>query len=1255
MQKLLLTLFVVFCCNTFVYATVKQPDFSSVLSSYPTKENIYDAIETLSGRDGEAEYSDLLNTVNSLMTSPATRMNVISALKQYPVRSLLGALTDALPDKWNGATNENIAVVEALAKLGGGKCSEIISTELGIAIRENADKAIISRIIDSLILSDPGSALNYLMNHSRFKYSNSIDDFWKQPIIASIKACLNKPNFDPYIISVSRYLISSRLRKENGHYKFDTGVESVSKDIFTELATSLATQSSIPALSALIFYNLTDDINIQTIAGNVNYGAFAGAPWLASNPKELTVVLSENNNKVRSILAQYDFPCPDVYPFGTGDHQALLRSLHELKGPLSSTTMESFNSIHNIKAKAIDEIDKYIFYGISTLYGLPALQKARLPLNNNANELFWREESQRLASVVSFALGEYNLQGPQELRTAQFMVNKEFERLATVAYAILRSQSWGVNIGKRGSIADIDTLLDSLSTLPAREYMPVSVSIKTLPDLNGTVSLPTNLSCKNPLFSTKERTLALDTAQFLETSRITCPDSSSSTIRWVGNVPLYLLPCLQRHPRLLDFLGINLTARELISSSQSPNINSDDLDIVLRDTEKSVPLLYLLWNGGEISWNDVKSTLLADEFDNNTTVSPLPFSPDPALPSSLAYLSQSIPPSGIYSETEIHSLSNLFKEQVGKILAAKGKSTVCTFASNIVSARLSDRIWQQYVIPCDNSSAGGQVSYCTGYQYGNNPQKVALLNHYGNGVKQANNEIKTFKAWDLESLSGQRIEKIVLLRGWISGNVRTFLGLYLLKSQQGDRVTFAEVSLDKIPQWLRSTILSSPSILFNYRLDLAGATAGNQKNASLIAIITEQMSQFAELRQKDHLAFDTLPSNPIEISLLPLKKTPYGQFRTRQVGFARTLSTLTPADQMLTDETVNPDFSTKVFTSWKEAVRQVSQNVEAEKARVNDELNRAIEQPFSIGISVTFGALPIPLFGLTASSGSWSAVLTTNFSNMFSFFPTWNGIGIPILVGTSTAPGSTGSSPPGPAEASPSPADIAPATPLPKAIVQEQVGSAVYTSSRAGNSLLSAPACYVDLTTRAQIDPTGYFAFVYSLVENIPNWSKQKVEGFVGAFQRCKSARDDMTPCNFFVLDVVRNVFNLTDFEGIPGDFTRANQLADFLAQNPLWEKLGTASSQDALNKAQAEANNGNAVIAVWKNPDPNKMGHVALVIPGSLTQSGERWNYMMVPNAAQTRNGDKFGDVSGVWIGRPLFFSFGHKKQNDVVLYVRR
>jgi hypothetical protein len=109
-------------------------------------------------------------------------------------------------------------------------------------------------------------------------------------------------------------------------------------------------------------------------------------------------------------------------------------------------------------------------------------------------------------------------------------------------------------------------------------------------------------------------------------------------------------------------------------------------------------------------------------------------------------------------------------------------------------------------------------------------------------------------------------------------------------------------------------------------------------------------------------------------------------------------------------------------------------------------------------------------------------------------------------------------------------------------------------------------------------------------------------------------AQDDgSTRCNIFVRDLVNSLLNGTqaDLAGL------ANDQFDALSKSGNWHAMGlVANPEQMLLKAQDLANDGVLVIAAYKNPTAAKSGHIALVVPGVPTMSGN-WK-IKVPMIAQ-------------------------------------
>ncbi len=102
-----------------------------------------------------------------------------------------------------------------------------------------------------------------------------------------------------------------------------------------------------------------------------------------------------------------------------------------------------------------------------------------------------------------------------------------------------------------------------------------------------------------------------------------------------------------------------------------------------------------------------------------------------------------------------------------------------------------------------------------------------------------------------------------------------------------------------------------------------------------------------------------------------------------------------------------------------------------------------------------------------------------------------------------------------------------------------------------------------------------------------------------------KGRKKRKTFCNIFVWDVTRAMVGPD--EEIPhwvnNEEVKVNYLVGWL------RKEGKARGWQRLDArgAQEKANGGHPTIAIWKNPDEEHSGHVAIVRPGSV--GGDRWD----------------------------------------------
>lgn len=95
------------------------------------------------------------------------------------------------------------------------------------------------------------------------------------------------------------------------------------------------------------------------------------------------------------------------------------------------------------------------------------------------------------------------------------------------------------------------------------------------------------------------------------------------------------------------------------------------------------------------------------------------------------------------------------------------------------------------------------------------------------------------------------------------------------------------------------------------------------------------------------------------------------------------------------------------------------------------------------------------------------------------------------------------------------------------------------------------------------------------------------------------AAVDDVTDCNRFVFDVMAQFGYKKLWDSKNNWPMRANQMQAELEINGDWLDVPGSTAQN-------HANSGALVVAAWKNPVPNKSGHVCIVMPGQCVGSGK-------------------------------------------------
>ena len=145
----------------------------------------------------------------------------------------------------------------------------------------------------------------------------------------------------------------------------------------------------------------------------------------------------------------------------------------------------------------------------------------------------------------------------------------------------------------------------------------------------------------------------------------------------------------------------------------------------------------------------------------------------------------------------------------------------------------------------------------------------------------------------------------------------------------------------------------------------------------------------------------------------------------------------------------------------------------------------------------------------------------------------------------------------------------------------------------------------------------------------------------IAYFKNCKETEVNRNDCRNSITKMISEFYGISDFKNAQGDYVVYDSIQSIIAKSSNWKKLGKASDQKVLEKAQEAANNGNATIAIDVS---ESYGQVAMIIPGKLTNSGS-WK-LKVPNTAALVN----YDATKSYMNKSLSYAF--KSTENIVLF---
>lgn len=213
--------------------------------------------------------------------------------------------------------------------------------------------------------------------------------------------------------------------------------------------------------------------------------------------------------------------------------------------------------------------------------------------------------------VLTAALSE-RLNPDDARQLASTLVEAELSRRAVVLFAALSAQRLLGQDAPLVSFAECDAQLDALitslaSNRPGVKTEVVSAIPATTNSQSGALAMPQGPVRWNVL----SRRISLASGQYEETVRLHASDGTSRDLEWAGSIPLWLLPALVDHPRILDVMPFSLAVNDLqmLSPVVTPEM-PPALESVARAPTLSVRLLANAAQDPTVPW-DVLCTNLS--------------------------------------------------------------------------------------------------------------------------------------------------------------------------------------------------------------------------------------------------------------------------------------------------------------------------------------------------------------------------------------------------------------------------------------------------------------------------------------------------------------------------------------------------------------------------------------------------------------------------------------------------------------------
>jgi hypothetical protein len=155
--------------------------------------------------------------------------------------------------------------------------------------------------------------------------------------------------------------------------------------------------------------------------------------------------------------------------------------------------------------------------------------------------------------------------------------------------------------------------------------------------------------------------------------------------------------------------------------------------------------------------------------------------------------------------------------------------------------------------------------------------------------------------------------------------------------------------------------------------------------------------------------------------------------------------------------------------------------------------------------------------------------------------------------------------------------------------------------------------------------------------------STGSIDGVFNDFMSCKDNSTERASCKEFPAKAICTVYGISDLMNGEDSYVKYDELLANLDMSK-WEKVGQASDQSALDKAQAAANEGRAAFAI---DEGDQYGNIAIILAGEAKRS-TKWGLDCPNSASMFMGGHKYS-----YMNKGLNYAW--KDNSDVYVYVRK